>query len=108
MLTSRRTGGGTLVVYNLRTFSDADYAQAKELLLPPLKLGLTELPREAADRLRAPLLEPLGPRFSAPAGVGLYLLGKSFVVYNFRSAEEEFAMNGARRLLPANGWIWNP
>lgn len=108
VLVSRRTGGGTLLVYNLRTFSDADYAQAKELLLPPLKLGLTELPREAADALRTPLLEPLGLRFSAPSGVGLYLFGKSFVVYNFRSAEEEFAMNGARRRLAANGWIWNP
>lgn len=105
VLTSQRTGGGKLLVYNLRTFSDADYAQAKELLLPPLKLGLSELPREAAGLLRAPLLEPLGVRFTAPAGVGLYLFDKSFVVYNFRSAEQEFAVNGSRRRVMANGWI---
>jgi hypothetical protein len=108
VLVSRRTGGGTLLVYNLRTFSDADYAQAKELLLPPLKLGLTELPAEVADRLRAPLLQPLGLRFSAPAGLGLYLLGKGFVVYNFGSAEVEFGLQGVRHRLAANAWIWNP
>lgn len=108
VVTSLRSGGGSLLLYNLRTFDDADYARAKELLLPPLKLGLSELPREAADALRAALLAPLGVRYSAPAGVSLYLFGNSFAVYNFHSAEEEFAVNGARRRIPANGWLWLP
>ena len=36
---------------------------------------LMDLPREALDDLRAPLLAPLGVRFSAPGRVALYLFG---------------------------------
>ncbi len=36
---------------------------------------LMDLPREALDELRAPLLEPLGLHFSAPGRVALYLFG---------------------------------
>jgi hypothetical protein len=108
VLTARRAGGGNLMVYNFRTFNDAEYAEAKELLLPPLRRGLSELPREAAELFRAPLVEPLGVKFSAPAGVSLFLFGKSFVVYNFRASEQEYVLNGARRRVAANSWTWLP
>lgn len=106
VLTAREAGGGRLMVYNLRTFNDEEYAQAKELLLPPLERGLAELPRAAADALRAPLVEPLGMKFSAPSGVGLYLFGKSAVLYNFLPEGQDCMVGAARHRVAANGWTW--
>ncbi len=60
---------------------------------------LLNMPRERADALRRPLLEPLGIEFSAPPRVSLYLYGKrKVVVENFNDAAVEIGlkMRGAK------------
>lgn len=83
-LTARRTGAGNLLVWNLRTFSEQDYEEVGEVLLPPKKRGLPDLPQPVADEVRRILLAPLDVRLSAPTRVALYLLGDEAWLYNFR------------------------
>jgi hypothetical protein len=93
-LTARRTGAGNLLVWNLRTFSPQDYDDVGEVLLPPKKRGLPDLPQPAADELRRILLAPLDIRLSAPTRVALYLLGDSACLYNFLDRPVSLQFNG--------------
>jgi hypothetical protein len=94
-LFSRRHGRGRILVWNVRTFSEADFRETGEHLLAPKPLGLPDLPREVADELRRRLLEPTGLRFSAPSRVGLYAFDGLTCVYNFRDEAVETRLNGS-------------
>lgn len=74
---------GRVLVWNVRTFSEQDFRDTGEHLLAPKALGIASMPQPLLDRVRAALLEPLGLRFSAPAGVALYWIGDSRWLYNF-------------------------
>lgn len=90
-LLSRR---GRFFVWNIRTFSEEDFRQTGEWLLPPKPLGWMRLPDRVANELRRPLLEPLKLRFEAPARVALYDFGGLRCVYNFRDEAASVRLDG--------------
>ncbi|MBI2924267.1 MAG: hypothetical protein HYY24_01020 [Verrucomicrobia bacterium] len=106
LLTSRRRGGGRVLVLNVRTFSEADFRETGEWLLAPKPRGLTELPQQLADLLREALLGPLDVRLRAPTGVGLCLFGNARCLYNFRDHPVAVRLDGKRIELGANRWLW--
>ncbi|HKI34365.1 MAG TPA: beta-L-arabinofuranosidase domain-containing protein [Gemmataceae bacterium] len=68
--------------------------------------SLLALSQEAADKLRAPLLKPLGRRFESPARVALYLFEDgSDVIENFNAAPAAVKLDGAPESVPARGWV---
>lgn len=102
LLTRRRLAGGLVYVLNIRTFSDADYRVSGEWLLPPRQLGWSDAPQEVADQLRTPLMEPLGVKLLAPAGVVLCLRGKGQFLYNSNDEPVETRLGGKRHRLGAH------
>jgi hypothetical protein len=106
VLTEKRAGKGRVLVLNIRTFAEADYEAAKELLLAPAPLGVSSLPREAADVLREPLLSPLGIQLSAPAKVALYAWKDARCLYNFTAEPQAVRLNGREIALAAHECRW--
>jgi len=106
LVTSRAAGKGRVIVWNLRTFSEADFEKAGEVLLPPAPLALASLPRELANELRRIALEPLRVTLEAPAGVAYYMLGGAHCLYNFQNGPLDVKLNGRTLKLAANGWLW--
>jgi hypothetical protein len=105
-LVTRKYRRGAVIVWNVRTFSEADYEKTKERLLAPAKLGLPEMPRALADDLRKRFMAPLGVTLSAPAGVAYYLFGTSQCLYNFNDHAVDVVLNGKPVKLAANAVIW--
>jgi hypothetical protein len=88
-LTRAKTGEATVHVLNARTFTQNDYDAVGEFLLCPRRLGIAELPRQAANELRDAFTERLGWRMEAGPGVAAHPMGeRGMVVVNFRFAEE--------------------
>jgi len=106
LLTTRRSGKGRILVLNVRTFAEQDFRDVGEWLLAPKRRGLPEIPQALADRLREPLLEPIGLRFEAPAGVALYLFARGRCLYNFRAEPVVARINGKRLELAPNQCLW--
>lgn len=98
LLAERKVGQGRVLVWNVRTFTEADFGKTGEWLLPPQPLGLTRMARPAIDLIR----EKLGVPLSAPAGVGLYLLGPDTFLYNFRDQAVTVHLQGRPVQLGAN------
>lgn len=96
------TRRGPFWVWNLRTFSDQDFHDAGEWLLPPKPLGLVRMPEPLVNALRAPLLRPLGLRLEAPPRVAFYDFSGRRCLYNFRSEAVEVRLNGKRLRVGAN------
>jgi hypothetical protein len=105
-LVTRKHGRGTVMVWNVRTFNEADYEKTNERLLAPAKLGLPEMPRALADDLRARMLAPLSVTLSAPAGVAYYMFGASHCLYNFNDREVNVVLNRKPLSLDANAFVW--
>lgn len=82
-LCSKKISPGTLWIWNVRTYSDADFQAAGEWLLSPGPLGLIQIPRQILNPLREGFLKPLAVHLDAPAGIALYLLDHSQILYNF-------------------------
>ena len=108
VLTSHRSGGGRVLVLNVRTFSETDFRQSGEWLLAPKPLGWSQLPQSVADRVREAMLDPLGIRFQAPAAVSLCLFAEGCCLYNFLDQPVEVRLDGARLRLGANQCLWKP
>ena len=112
VLTLRKTGGGTVIVLNVRTFQKRDpggLAQGMKdtgWLMPPNRLGLPEIDQPLIDSLRVDLLAPLKTSLSALTKVGYYMLGDAKVLYNFRPEALEVKLDGKAVQLPANGLVW--
>ncbi len=106
MVTSRTVGKGRVIVWNLRTFSEADFEKVGEVLLPPRPLALASLPTELANELRRIALAPLRVTLEAPAGVAYYMLGGAHCLYNFQNGPLDVKLNGRMLKLAANGWLW--
>jgi hypothetical protein len=105
-LVTRKYGRGTVMVWNVRTFSEADYQKTQERLLAPAKLGLPEMPRALADDLRQRMMAPLGVALSAPAGVAYYMFGNAQCLYNFNDGDVEVILNRQPLKLAANALMW--
>jgi len=97
---------GRVFVLNVRTFSEQDYRDTGEWLLPPKPRGIVDIGRDLADELRGPLLSPLGVRMSAPARVAFYDFGDARCFYNFRSENAEIELDGKSSRLGANRLLW--
>jgi hypothetical protein len=112
VITTRKVGGGQIIVFNVRTFRKDDpggLAQGMKdtlWLMPPNRLGLTEIDQPLTDALRRELLEPLKTRLAAPTKVAYYILGDAKVLYNFRPEPLEVTLDGSTIKLPANGLVW--
>lgn len=112
-ITLRKTGGGQILVFNVRTFRKNDPGGVAQgmtdtgWLMPPYRLGLVEIDQPLIDSLRAELLAPLKTSLSAPTKVAYYLLGDAKVLYNFRPEPLEVKLDGKVIQLPANGMVWH-
>ncbi len=105
-LVVRKYGRGTVMVWNVRTFNEADYEKTKERLLAPEKLGLPAMPRALADDLRKRFMAPLGVTLSAPVGVAYYMFGNAQCLYNFNDNEVDVVLNQQKLKLTANALLW--
>ena len=108
VLTSHRSGGGRVLVLNVRTFSEADFRESGEWLLAPKRLGWPQIPQGVADRMREAMVDPLGVRFRAPAAVSLCLFGEGCCIYSYLDQPVEVRLNGERVRLGANQCLWRP
>jgi hypothetical protein len=69
--------------------------------------SLLALNEDELDPLREPLLRPVQVSFKAPSQVALYLFADgSWVIENFSDGAVTAQLNGARREVPARGWIY--
>jgi len=105
-LTSRTVGRGRLLVLNVRTFSEQDFREVGEWLLAPKQLGLSRIPQQLADTIRAGLLSPLHVDFRAPSGVELVLVGNEACVYSLRDDDARIQFRGKTLDLPAHQLAW--
>jgi hypothetical protein len=70
--------------------------------------SLLEMSQAELDRLRGPLLAPLGRRFEAPNGVALYVFADgSWVVENFRDESAAVKLDGKQLTVEPRGWTWH-
>ncbi|HWQ52845.1 MAG TPA: hypothetical protein VN442_04115 [Bryobacteraceae bacterium] len=92
--------GGKLIVWNVRTFSEQDFRETGEWLLPPKPLGIASIPQELADTVRSRLGFPL----SAPVRVAYYIFGGRPCFYNFRDETVRLGLGGRTFELEANGF----
>jgi hypothetical protein len=97
------TRQGRLMVWNIRTFSEDDFRQTGEWLLPPKPLGWTRLPDPVVNQLRRRLLEPLGILLEAPARVAFYDFSGFRCLYNFRDEPATARLNGKSVNVAAHG-----
>ena len=92
-LLRHETGGGALFVMNTYTFTQDDYDAVGEVLLPPQRLGLLEIPREWANALRAAFNEPLGYELDAPTRITLQPMGpEGAVFHNYQKEPTAFRL----------------
>lgn len=91
---------GKLMVWNLRTFSEQDFRDTGEWLLPPKTLGIVSIPQELADEVR----RRLGFSLSAPPRVAYYIFGGRPCFYNFRDEAVRLELGGGAFELGANGF----
>jgi hypothetical protein len=108
VLTSHRSGGGRVLVLNVRTFSETDFRESGEWLLAHKPLGWPQIPQIVADHVREALLDPLGIRFQASAAVSLCLFGDACCLYSFLDHPVEVRLNGERLRLASNQCLWKP
>ncbi|NLF73900.1 MAG: hypothetical protein GX575_33240 [Candidatus Anammoximicrobium sp.] len=67
---------------------------------------LLDLPQQELDRLRAPLLRPLGHNLRAPNRMGFYPFADgSWVIENFHDEPATVELNGESRQVAPRGWI---
>ncbi len=92
-LLRRERGEGAVYVLNTYTFTQEDYDAVGEVLLPPQRLGLLEIPREWANELREAFNDPLGYELDAPTRITLQPLGPEGVVFhNYQKEEATFRL----------------
>ncbi len=97
---------GDWTVLDVKTFTEQDYKDTGEWLLPPKKLAWMEKTQAEADAFRKPLLDGLKVRFSAPVRVALIDFGGSYCVSNFRNEAAAVVLNGKKMTLQANEVRW--
>jgi hypothetical protein len=95
-LTSFPVNGGRMSVLNTRTFSQADFDAAGEVLLSPRPLGLMHLPAKWADCVRTELMRESTWHFRGPVRVACQQLGrKGWLIQNYNDHAIEATMHFA-------------
>ncbi|MBI1786142.1 MAG: hypothetical protein HYR60_01150 [Acidobacteria bacterium] len=87
---------------DLRTFSEQDYRDAGEWLLPPRELAWLDMSREEADALR----KSLDVDLSAPARIAYYQFGQDEALYSFRDDDVSVRVKGKTVTVPAHALVW--
>lgn len=79
---------------NSHTFDQEDFDRVGEVLLCPKQLGLLEIPREWANKVRKTFTEPLGISIDAPTRIAVQQLGSSgLIIHNFNKSEHNIIIN---------------
>ena len=91
-----------IVRLDLRTFSEQDYREAGEWLLPPKELAWLDMSRNEADELR----RSLGVELSAPTRIAYYRFGREEALYSFRDGEATVRLKGKTVHVPAHTLVW--
>jgi hypothetical protein len=87
---------------DLRTFSEQDYRDVGEWLLPPKELAWLDMSRGEADALR----KSLGVELSAPARIAYYQFGRDEALYSFRDDDVAVRLKGKTVKVPAHAVVW--
>ncbi|MBL8234905.1 MAG: hypothetical protein JNL98_40770 [Bryobacterales bacterium] len=87
---------------DLRTFSEQDFQDAGEWLLPPKELAWLGMERQKLDKLR----KNLGVDLSAPARIAYYQFGREETLYSFLDEDTAVRLRGRKVQLPAHGIVW--
>lgn len=91
-----------VVPLDLRTFSEQDYRNTGEWLLPPKELPWMAMRRETVDALRSSLRVDL----SAPVGIAYYQFGDWEALYSFLDEEVPVKLRGKPLKVPAHALVW--
>lgn len=91
-----------VVRLELKTFSEQDYRDAGEWLLPPKEPAWLDMPREKADALR----KSLGVDLSAPPRIAYYRFGQEEAFYSFLDADAQVTLRGRAVKAPAHSLVW--
>ncbi|MBI5280173.1 MAG: hypothetical protein HY858_00720 [Candidatus Solibacter usitatus] len=91
-----------VVRLDMRTFSEQDYRDTGEWLLPPKELPWLNMSREQVDALRG----SLGVDLSAPLGIAYYRFGGAEAFYSFRDEDAEVRLRGKPVRVPAHSMVW--
>ena len=89
--------GGVIFTINTHTFSQADFDKVGEVLLCPKPLGLLELPKSWANKLREAFTTGLDTKLDAPTRVVIQPLGATgWVVHNYNKTKETITLTSDR------------
>lgn len=87
---------------DLRTFSEQDYRDTGEWLLPPKELAWLDMDRPSVDALR----KSLGVELSAPTRIAYYRFGRDEALYSFRDDGVTVHLRGKPVQVPAHQLVW--
>lgn len=87
---------------DLRTFSEQDFRDVGEWLLPPKELAGLDMERHKLDQLRA----GLGVDLSAPARIAYYQFGREEALYSFLDEDVTVRLRGRNVKVPAHSIVW--
>jgi hypothetical protein len=87
---------------DLKTFSEQDYRDTGEWLLPPKELAWLDMSREQVDALR----RSLDVRLSAPVRIAYYRFGRDEALYSFRDEDVTVQLRGKSLVVPAHAMVW--
>jgi hypothetical protein len=88
---------------DLRTFSEQDYRDAGEWLLPPKELPWLDMSRDRVDALR----QSLGVELSAPVRIAYYRFGRDEALYSFRDDSVTVRLRGKAVHVPAHALVFS-
>jgi len=91
-----------VVRLDLRTFTEQDYLDTGEWLLPPKEIAWLDLERAQIDALR----ESLGVELSAPTRIAYYRFGRDEAIYSFRDEDVDVVLKGKNVKVPAHSLVW--
>lgn len=87
---------------DLRTFSEQDYRDVGEWLLPPKELAWLDMSRKEVDELR----RSLGVELSAPTHIAYYRFDQDEALYSFRDDDVTVRVRGKTVKVPAHAIVW--
>lgn len=87
---------------DLHTFTDQDFRDANEWLLPPKELAMMRMPQAEADAIK----KKLGVELSSPVGIAYYRFGEDEAFYSFLDSDVEVRLRGQKIQVPAHSLKW--
>lgn len=91
-----------VIPIDLRTFTEQDYLDTGEQLLPPKRIPWLDMDRAQVDAIR----KNLGIDFSAPTRIAYYRFGADEALYSFRDEDTNVVLRGKTIKVPAHSLVW--